>query len=355
MLTDTNVSRRSLLRGVGAMSVPLATGCIDREEGTFPSNDIELIIPFGAGGGFDFFARLTADILTGEGYIPVDIQPRNMEGAAGITGTNHIWNADPDGYTIGIQHGNLLPLDPIANPDVVQYSVEDMTILPAVSSTIRSVAVSTDTEIETGAEFLQAASAGELMFSHQGPNSAPAQQMMALAALGGEGTFSTDTYRENSVGYSSRPDEYTALLRGDVQVLNGSYESLTQFEESGDIRFVLFFSEDESCPPEVENHRCDTLATVDADIDNTREIINVTGVQCHMYFVAPPDLPEERKRYLCESLTKAITDPSFETRAEEAGRSVSYMDCDDTRECVNSAHETFLEHESLLREIGIID
>lgn len=350
------MNRRTFLRVAGGGSVAAAAGCAGGGGGEdFPSRDVEMIVPFGPGGGFDFYARLVANVLEEEDYVPVDVRVRNMEGAAGITGTNHIWDAEPDGYTVGIQHGGLLPLDPITKPEVAEYDPREITYLPRVGGTTRTVAVSTETDVTTGDEFLAAAADGELTFSHQGPESAPAIQMLALAELGGDDTYSASQYRRNSVGYDGRSDEYAALLRGEVQVMNGSFRSLRQFVEAGDLRFVLFFTTDESCHEQVSNPGCDTLATLDAEIDNANEIIGFSGGRCHRYFIGPPDIPEDRRSYLCDAISSAINDPVFRERAREAGRSVFYGDCETTRECIVGKYRTFRDNEELLEELGLLN
>jgi tripartite-type tricarboxylate transporter receptor subunit TctC len=62
---------------------------------------VTVVVPYGAGGGVDFLARLFAScwpqVVPG-GTMVV----KNVTGAAGIRGTNYIYAANPDGLTIGI-------------------------------------------------------------------------------------------------------------------------------------------------------------------------------------------------------------------------------------------------------------
>jgi tripartite-type tricarboxylate transporter receptor subunit TctC len=70
---------------------------------------VTVVVPYGAGGGVDYVARLFAsywpEVVPG-GTMVV----KNVTGAAGIRGTNYIYAADPDGLTIGVSvlAGSLL-------------------------------------------------------------------------------------------------------------------------------------------------------------------------------------------------------------------------------------------------------
>ncbi|MBI2348814.1 MAG: hypothetical protein HYV05_09200, partial [Deltaproteobacteria bacterium] len=61
---------------------------------------INLIVPHGAGGGFDIYARLVAPFF--RKHIPgANIIVQNVTGAGGLRGRNQVYTARPDGLTIG--------------------------------------------------------------------------------------------------------------------------------------------------------------------------------------------------------------------------------------------------------------
>ena len=88
-----------------------AVGCSGTSNDAFPNRDIEIVIPYNAGGGFDTYIRALAPHM--EKHLPGDINvlPINVPGAGGRRGASEVYRADPDGYTIGIFNlpGVLLP------------------------------------------------------------------------------------------------------------------------------------------------------------------------------------------------------------------------------------------------------
>src|SRR5690625_4534252 len=72
----------------------------DGEGNDYPSKEIELIVPFGAGGGTDAIARAVASELEkelGETFVVT-----NQTSANGIVGSNEIASSNNDGYTLGV-------------------------------------------------------------------------------------------------------------------------------------------------------------------------------------------------------------------------------------------------------------
>lgn len=68
--------------------------------GAWPSRPVTLIAPFAAGGGNDVLGRILAPALSDILKQPVVIE--NVAGAGGMTGSNRVARAAPDGYTAGL-------------------------------------------------------------------------------------------------------------------------------------------------------------------------------------------------------------------------------------------------------------
>jgi tripartite-type tricarboxylate transporter receptor subunit TctC len=66
----------------------------------WPSRPVTMIAPFAAGGGNDVLARIIAPALSEILKQPVVIE--NVAGAGGMTGSNRVAKATPDGYTSGL-------------------------------------------------------------------------------------------------------------------------------------------------------------------------------------------------------------------------------------------------------------
>jgi tripartite-type tricarboxylate transporter receptor subunit TctC len=66
----------------------------------YPNRPIQMICPWGAGGGTDATARIVAALLEKDIGQPVNVV--NRTGGSGVVGHSAIATAQPDGYTLGI-------------------------------------------------------------------------------------------------------------------------------------------------------------------------------------------------------------------------------------------------------------
>src|SRR6185503_7139037 len=66
----------------------------------YPQRPVQLIVPWGAGGGTDATARIIASLLEKELKQPFNVV--NRTGGSGVVGHDAIAKATPDGYTIGM-------------------------------------------------------------------------------------------------------------------------------------------------------------------------------------------------------------------------------------------------------------
>ena len=66
----------------------------------YPQRPIQLIVPWGAGGGTDATARIIGSLLEKELKQPVNVV--NRTGGSGVVGHQAIASASPDGYTLGM-------------------------------------------------------------------------------------------------------------------------------------------------------------------------------------------------------------------------------------------------------------
>jgi len=66
----------------------------------YPQRPIQLIVPWGAGGGTDATARIIGSLLEKDLKQPVNVV--NRTGGSGVVGHDAIARAAPDGYTLGL-------------------------------------------------------------------------------------------------------------------------------------------------------------------------------------------------------------------------------------------------------------
>ncbi len=136
----------------------------------YPSRNIEVIIPFAAGGGVDLIGRAVSASLADQFGQSVVVQ--NRVGAGGTIGFGALAVAAPDGYTIGFG-----PSTPIANApylvEGVRYNPESFDYICQVFENPFSIAVGPNSPYKTAQDLLAAAKDKSLNFGHAGLGSIP--------------------------------------------------------------------------------------------------------------------------------------------------------------------------------------
>ena len=89
------LARGSVLR-ICALAVLAFCGCpLTAAHAEYPERNIDLIIPYGPGGGFDLYARALAVAMDGQFPNGVKVIPRNLPGAGSIKGIATMYRAAP--------------------------------------------------------------------------------------------------------------------------------------------------------------------------------------------------------------------------------------------------------------------
>ncbi|MDH3319881.1 MAG: tripartite tricarboxylate transporter substrate binding protein [Betaproteobacteria bacterium] len=86
-----------LILKIAAVLAALAAGAAQAQ---YPQRPIQLIVPWGAGGGTDATARIIASLMEKDLKQPINVV--NRTGGSGVVGHDAIARAPADGYTIGL-------------------------------------------------------------------------------------------------------------------------------------------------------------------------------------------------------------------------------------------------------------
>lgn len=333
--------RRDALKSIGGITgVSLIAGCIGGDEGEYPSQEMTAIVPYSSGGGFDQYTRILASHLPDHLPNSVEVRVQNVTGSGGIVATEQVYNSEPDGYTFMIQHIPSSILDQvIQEPD---YDLQEMTWLPQIADDPSCITVGANTEIHTWDDFVTAIENEEVNIGVTSVQDASTIAMAAIGHIGGE--FNARKIFENLVIYDGSAEIIQGIIRGDVQVRAGSFESLMEYVESDDLRMIMVATMDEQVPERVSNPDAETLQS--ANIEQGEGIEGLSGVS--RVFHAPPDLPEDRTEILRESITSALQSEDLIADAEEAGRNIVYTDSQTVEERVLGAFENIDLYQEIL-------
>ena len=182
---------------------------IEQVQAAFPERPIRIVVPSGAGGVTDSLARLLAIELSQNLGQQVFIE--NRPGASGISGTQFVATAAPDGYT-------LLMVFPshVTNPSLFSKLPYDttkaFTPVSLVSNVSMVFVVPKDSPANSLKEFITYAKAnpGKLNFSTVGSGS--------LGHLGAELFNSMIGATMTHIPYKGSPQAMTALVTGEADM-----------------------------------------------------------------------------------------------------------------------------------------
>jgi tripartite-type tricarboxylate transporter receptor subunit TctC len=156
------MDRRTLLSGLAAAAtLPLA----GTARAAYPDRPIQIIVPWGAGGGTDAVARFIGAELEKELRQPVNVV--NRTGGSGVVGHQAIASAPPDGYTLGLITVEITMMN---HAGLTQLGPADYTPLALVNFDPNAVFVRTDSPIKDVKALIDAARAnpGKLKASGTG-------------------------------------------------------------------------------------------------------------------------------------------------------------------------------------------
>jgi tripartite-type tricarboxylate transporter receptor subunit TctC len=122
-------ARRTRLGAPLAVIVLVLAAC-QGGGGSYPEQEITIVVPFAAGGPTDTVTRLVAEPMSAE--LGVDIVVQNVEGAGGTVAADQVANAEPDGYTVLMHHIGMSTA-PTLYPDLSYDPLTDFATIGLVT------------------------------------------------------------------------------------------------------------------------------------------------------------------------------------------------------------------------------
>lgn len=333
------------------MTAGLLAGCTGRsgsgdgssgDSSSYPQEDLNILIPYSTGGGYDAYTRLTAQHMTE--FTDVDIKVENVTGAGGQIAAERVYNADPDGYTsmiwntMGFARREIL--------EDVNYTTADMTYFGQIAEDTQGLAVRPDSGIETFDDFVEAINNEELTIGTQGMLNDGVLNALLPGMIGG--FYDIDKILGNVVVYDGTSDIVNAMIAGDVDTVGANYYSLMPFQESGDIRIILALRTFDEVPLADQAPYAETLTT--ADLPKADEIEAMTTNS--RVFAGPPDVPDDRASALADLFEQTIRSDALQAEAEKIDRPIAFAEREETTKAVTSSYELWSENKDLLNKLA---
>ena len=262
----------------------------------YPDHNIDLIIPYGPGGGFDLYARAVAKEMEAQLPKGVTVVPRNIPGAGSVKGISTMYRAAPDGYTIGI-----VDLPGAVEPEIVgeqpPYDLDKVTWLGLVNIGVYSLVVGKSSPFQTLDAFRHAD--GRTPFI-----ATTASNDLAMAKIVADALHLNVKYL---TGYSGGPDTHLAIIRGEADAGLGMDVTIAKYLKSGDLKQLVWFQKrgERDTPTDVPT----------ADDVGHPELANL-GL--YRMFAAPPGLPAPVQAKLTDVLQAALHSPDLAAWSKQA-------------------------------------
>ena len=255
----------------------------------FPEKNINSIVTFSPGGGFDTISRAISRSI--EKYLPKGVKAivKNVTGAGGVTGTVYLYRSKPDGYTIGQMYGGMMPVPFLRGAKKAGFDFEKFTWLARVGGEPYALLLRNDSKYKTLKDLQQ----GKRIT--WGVESIGAGRWFDAFIAAAELGIPFDVVS----GYRGTGESLPGLLRGDYDVFLQpiDHPSVVPYLKTNEIRPVLDLAGKRSVnAPDVPTAR-------DAGYDFT--------LASSRHMAAPPGTPADRAKILETALLKAMNDKEF--------------------------------------------
>lgn len=280
----------------------------------YEGKKLKFIVPYDPGGGYDEYARLLAPYI--EKYTGSKIEIANLPGAGGMRGVNELWRSPKDGLTIAHMNGSAMVTNQLAGMEGAEYKIEEFGYLGRVVDDLRVLTMKPDGDFDTADDLFNVERTIKLGATGLG-GSTYVDAVVVAEALG--------LNQEVLHGFDSSSVVETAIIRGDVDGMWGSYGSAVDRIADGIVKVILQsgFERSEELPdiPTIfEMAEKYDVSEMGQELLEVQEALSAVGRP----IAAPPGIPEERLAFLREAFEKAMNDPEFVEKAESSQRDLNY-------------------------------
>src|SRR5262245_30841148 len=254
----------------------------------FPAKNIQFIVPYAPGGGFDIYVRAVTPVM--EKYLPrkVSIVPINVASGGGSRGVAQAYRARPDGYTITILNiPGMYILQ--AQQGTTAFDLNRFTWIGAMGEGEKYfISVGQNSPLKTYDDLQRLSAQRPVKLSVTGP-----EGTAYMAAVVGTKLMGLRT--QLITGYRGSADYVVAAVRGDADAVVAALPTTYRFRRGGQLRPLASFETKSSIPgiPDATS-----LGKPELDLIRVERLV-----------AAPPGTPAAAVNVLSAALAKALVDP----------------------------------------------
>ncbi|RKE67677.1 tripartite tricarboxylate transporter substrate binding protein [Pseudorhodoplanes sinuspersici] len=262
------------------------------------SRNIELIVPFPAGGVTDLVARILSERLSKD--LDQTIVVINRDGAGGTIGATATAVAAPDGVTLGFSAMGVITGRPHLRSDL-RYNVNSFDYICQVAITPTVIVVSPESPYRSLKDLFDQArqTPDKLTYGHPGHGSIPHLQMLDLSSRAG--------VTLTSVPFRGDAPARTALIGKHIDIqMSGDAGGI------GNMRALAI----------IARERTPSLP----DVPTTNELGFGEGFATPFGLYAPKGVPAAALTRLRKACADTVASQSFRAAMTKSGQTVDYFD-----------------------------
>lgn len=296
----------------------------------YPNKDIEVVVPYSAGGGYDRWGRMIATALADHLPNDVNVIVRNVEGGGGLVGANQVLASPADGYQLLVSDpGNLAS-------GVLQGGLEadptEITPIGRITTDPQILLVSPDSGIESMEDLKELSNERPIL---QG-DSDISPLVVAL--------YETFEIPYEFVLHEGGAEARLSVIRGDTDAAMFSHLSVIEEINAGDLNGILFIGTEkpvEGEPGYEEVVDMETIAEAGA------EELAAPLTQHRMLF-AQAGLPDCVRDILETAMEEGMASDEFTAQAEEAQLAPRFLSGSESEAIVDATVETFTKYKDAI-------
>jgi len=326
----------SLLIAALAIAPVLANGAAEAaapaSEEWKPTKPITIIVPFGAGGSSDMFARTFSQF--GEKHFGVPVVIENKSGGNNILGLTALMDAKADGYTIGSMSSGVMLNVALATTPLKYDFINEVKGIAKGGDAPRILAVRKDSKFKSLADIIETAKANPNTITYGITGIAGNENIMKSRLSKAAGIVM------RPVAFSNGAEAVTAMLGGNIDILYSNVIDSGEYVRSGEFKCVAVFSD----------KRCNVEGFQDAPAI-TEFGINVTD-SLWQGLICSGKMPDNIYKFYCEKISEMLKDPDVIAAIEKLGFVVDPVVGDDFTQLFKDTTDKYVNS---MKDNGIWD
>jgi tripartite-type tricarboxylate transporter receptor subunit TctC len=269
-----------ILALLGLFSLP-SDSQAENAKDFYQGKRITIIVQYSTGGSFDIHARWLARHLPK--YTGTDVIVQNVPGGGGVIGYNKLFQSAPDGLTLLTAHTKMIAFE-LSERKGVKYKFSEFAFLGRTMGSDTALIIKKD--MPTDLNDLR-----KMKRIRVGASS-PFYEGLFAEALGLKNLTIVP-------GYGGFSERIAAIMRGELEATVGSVTGALKYKDAVKILTAIF--------PDKRVPEAPTLESIQASQPWGDYLKSFTGLM--RATVTSPGVPDERARFLENTLKKVTEDP----------------------------------------------